>query len=306
VRSALFETRVGRISPSFCCHPILFLNSPCAHRGRDLAPESSRALASESIPKRISRVLDAARIRDEFRKRKALELEGGDNGPAAKKHRGSIAAGGSCREPRGKTSKGKKTANDKGKDETPRIQPGESLAHFNRYVFVGLIHVISLILPRLRRVEDNMRPLVRSAISSASSHARRTVKSDLQSDTASTLPSSMKPKRKHPVSDSDSSDSDKVPPARARATEFETARSSAPRRLNDIAQAPPSFTRLPKERGSAAALARLKGEKRGISKAEGVISMVQRARMEEERERAVKRYRELKAAKNREREDADG
>jgi hypothetical protein len=131
-------------------------------------------------------------------------------------------------------------------------------------------------------------------MSSASAHVRRATKDDPAGTKKKVLSGSSKDKRR--AAESEDSHDDEIPP-KTRATDFETTNSSAPRRLNDIAQAPPSFVRLPKERGSAAALARLKGEKRGSSKAEGVVSMAQRARMDEERERAVKRYRELKAAK---------
>jgi hypothetical protein len=142
-----------------------------------------------------------------------------------------------------------------------------------------------------------MRPLVRSAMSTASSHVRRTTKGDpADIEKKGHVAPSTQSKGKRPASDLDNSDAEEVP-SKKRATDFETTSSSAPRRLNDIAQAPPSFARLPKERGTAAAIARLKGEKTGTPKADGVVSMAQRARMEEERERAVRRYREMKAAK---------
>lgn len=70
--------------------------------------------------------------------------------------------------------------------------------------------------------------------------------------------------------------------------EFQVLSTSAPRRLNDIAQEPPMMRKLP----------------RGVTKNDvarlDVLSMAQRAMMEEERERAVKHYRELKARKLRE------
>lgn len=66
---------------------------------------------------------------------------------------------------------------------------------------------------------------------------------------------------------------------------------SAPRRLNDIAHAPPEFKNLP--RG-----AEDKSKKYGVGK-EGVISMKQKMMMEEEREKAIVRYRALKERRRR-------
>jgi hypothetical protein len=70
--------------------------------------------------------------------------------------------------------------------------------------------------------------------------------------------------------------------------DFVVHSSSAPRRLNDIAQAPPEFKKLP--RGAAA----LYGGT-GSAKREGVLSMAQKSMMEQEREKVIMRYRELKA-----------
>jgi hypothetical protein len=70
--------------------------------------------------------------------------------------------------------------------------------------------------------------------------------------------------------------------------EFAEHSSSAPRRLNDIAQAPPEFKKLP--RGATAVNGGI-----GSGKREGVLSMAQKSMMEQEREKAITRYRELKA-----------
>lgn len=77
-----------------------------------------------------------------------------------------------------------------------------------------------------------------------------------------------------------------------RPKEFATASSSAPRRLNDIAQAPPEFKRLP--RGAVQATTR-GASGTGSGKREGVLSMAQKMMMEQEREKAILRYREMKA-----------
>ena len=70
--------------------------------------------------------------------------------------------------------------------------------------------------------------------------------------------------------------------------EFERHSSSAPRRLNDIAQAPPEFKKLP--RGAAIVNGGL-----GSGKREGILSLAQRSMMEKERESAIARYREMRA-----------
>ena len=60
---------------------------------------------------------------------------------------------------------------------------------------------------------------------------------------------------------------------------------SAPKRLNDIAQAPPEFKRAPARPSKVT----------GPEKAQSVISMAQKAMLDQERLKAIARYRELKA-----------
>lgn len=74
-------------------------------------------------------------------------------------------------------------------------------------------------------------------------------------------------------------------PKRASQTaEMDFPKADQRRRLNDIVQAPPTFTKLPR------------GVKSTTTEAAktGVVSLAQKHMMELERERAVKRYRELK------------
>src|SRR6266545_8325864 len=81
----------------------------------DVAP-GKVSLQNEAIPKAAARVLNAQIIRDEFRKKRKLEGEGGDE--AVK----------SC-------SKRRKTDKTRPNEQPSlRIQPGESLQHFNRCV----------------------------------------------------------------------------------------------------------------------------------------------------------------------------
>jgi hypothetical protein len=70
-----------------------------------------------------------------------------------------------------------------------------------------------------------------------------------------------------------------------RPTEFQVTSSSVPRRLNDIAKAPPEFKKFP--RGAASSTI--------TGRADGVLSMSQKLMMDQERTMAIARYRELKA-----------
>jgi hypothetical protein len=83
-----------------------------------------------------------------------------------------------------------------------------------------------------------------------------------------------------------------------RPKEFATTSSAAPRRLNDVAMAPPELKKLP--RGAAKRSASGGKAKAGATAAAGVLSMAQRAMMEVERENAIRRYREMKERKAKE------
>jgi hypothetical protein len=143
-------------------------------------------------------------------------------------------------------------------------------------------------------VEDDLRPMVKSAMESGRSVARKATREELERKQAA-----KKSKAQRSESPSDE------PPSNPRASQPKaaakqhnadrpvkdfvgrSAMASAPKRLNDIALAPPEFKKLP--RG---------GNKLGAgasSKSDGVLSMAQKAMMEQEREKAVARYRELKA-----------
>lgn len=129
-----------------------------------------------------------------------------------------------------------------------------------------------------------MRLVVKSAIQSSSAQARRVKKSEIQAKGQPKPESSKTTKHTDPSPSPPPTPQSKHP---ARATEFQKNSTSAPRRLNDIAQAPPEFKKLP--RG-----AEDKSNKNGGAGKEGVISMKQKLMMEEEREKAIVRYRALK------------
>lgn len=79
-------------------------------RGIDLAPQKS--LADEPIPKSVSRVLDSARIRREYREKKRKSDDCDNDIPQGKRRRQHV--------------------NNEGDEGTLKIKPGETIAHFNK------------------------------------------------------------------------------------------------------------------------------------------------------------------------------
>ncbi|KAH9001615.1 hypothetical protein EDB92DRAFT_1827798 [Lactarius akahatsu] len=236
-------------------------------RGADLAPPGAgngTTLSTEAIPKSISRVLEAARIRAEYRqKKRARQLEEGahDGGDG---HAPTLAKGKKRRRAAADSDAGKSTIG---------IQPGESLKHFNR------------------RVEDHMRPLVQSAMRASAATERKERKAATVNGTPreSKARSSVGKAEGTTTTPSTAAGCDK---GRDRPKEFATISSARPRRLNDIATAPPELKRLPRRRASDL------GAKPARTKAVGsVLLMAQRAMMETERENVIRRYREMKERK---------
>ena len=132
---------------------------------------------------------------------------------------------------------------------------------------------------------------------------QKAVKNAKSDPSGSTAPQSKKKAGKAPATDdSDSEDAATSKPIqpiksgkaseKVKPTDFATFSASAPRRLNDIAQAPPELKKLP--RGAKASKAADVGAKGAASLREGAMSMAQKAMLEEERERVIKAYRELK------------
>ena len=145
-----------------------------------------------------------------------------------------------------------------------------------------------------------MRPLVKSAVQSSSTHMRKLAKGtsnkvDEKSGKTSNLsgpiasagkmeqPRNFTRPRPKPDSAQDRVEDQKVP-----STEFEKASTSAPKRVNDIVQAPPQIKHLPRNAKKIVATSG-KGKK-----SDAVISMAQKVMMEAERENVIQRYRELK------------
>jgi acyl-CoA synthetase (NDP forming) len=104
-------------------------------RGADLAPPSNNngaGIGTERIPKSAARVLDAARIRAEYRQKRARQQIDGsdanhDHAPKPAPHKKRRTDAGAGVEKGMVLAKGKRHPVD-----TIEIQPGESLKHFNR------------------------------------------------------------------------------------------------------------------------------------------------------------------------------
>lgn len=244
-----------------------------SQQGEDMAPGKEQ-LSKEAIPKSFSRVIYASKIREEWRANKR-KLEEAVPAPHAEKRRKLTAS-----------NEDKHTQNAEGKTKGKliksllKIKPGESIQHFNR------------------RVEDDMRPLVKTAMQSSNAVSRNTGKAEIhakakkrrQNNTTTKAPldEDEKAKTKSTQKLIQPSPTHIVGQHSGPYKEFAEHLSSAPRRLNDIAQAPPEFKKLP--RGATDPHGGI-----GSRKREGVLSMAQKSIMEQEREKAIARYRELKA-----------
>ncbi|KAI0653012.1 hypothetical protein C8Q70DRAFT_937970 [Cubamyces menziesii] len=245
-----------------------------AESGNDLGPVSRRSIENEEIPKSAARVLNAAKVQQEFAKKRKGQADDGA-GPSRKKRKqeSAIAEGSGA------------AANSQ-----LRIMPGESMAHFNR------------------RVEDAMRHSVREAMQISSAKMRKARKEELEEKSTKTTPDRRSRSKSRGRSDNDSgSDSDdgRAKPTSRRTgvkddkpKDFEKVSTSAPKRLNDIVQAPPDLKKLPRKAKKLAEQGGIKKGEGAKTLREGVLSMAQKAHMEEERERAIRLYREMKRGKS--------
>ena len=134
-----------------------------------------------------------------------------------------------------------------------------------------------------------MRPLVKSAVQSSLAFTRNKVKAEKEAHAEAKKAKHGSSQTKK-VQSTEETTFDISPPPRidkhaGRPKEFQVASSSAPRRLNDIAKAPPEFKKLPRGASSTTV----------TGKADGVLSMSQKLMMDQERTMAIARYRELKA-----------
>jgi len=241
----------------------------------DLAPPKE-ILSKDAIPKGVARVLNAAQIRAEWReknKNKKRQLEedpsSHSNLPRNKKR---MRLGGEGDERGGRRESEQTTA--------LQIQSGESLSHFNR------------------RVEDSLRGSIRSAVKSSAVKQREarkekelTNKSNKSSKSFPSHPSQSSTGKPAGRAEDSTTTTHTDKTAKQRAVDFTSISTSAPRRLNDIVQAPPDLKTLP--RGAKKVSQVTKPTPSG-SLRDGVLSMAQRAMLDEERERVIKLYREMK------------
>ncbi|KAG1720781.1 hypothetical protein EDB19DRAFT_1646877 [Suillus lakei] len=211
----------------------------------------------ETVPKSVARILNAEKIRHEFREKKRKIVEpNGDECPQLKRRRPASDV-------------------NSRKEEMLKIQSGETIAHFNK------------------RVESSMMPLIRTAMQESSAQAKTMINNASRADVSNPSPptSTNTPPSRTDASNLSPLTFTNTPQRqhRDKPKEFRVSSTSAPRRLNDIAQEPPRFGKLP--RGARS------GKESSKEKVAGILSMAQKAMMEEERENIIKRYRELKAKK---------
>lgn len=130
-----------------------------------------------------------------------------------------------------------------------------------------------------RRVEDDLRPLVKSAMQTARAIERSAAKQERDARAAK---KDITPKHTDQTDGSNATRHRDLSPAPSPSPkEFATA---LPKRLNDIAQAPPEFKKLPR---GALTVPSKKGD---------ILPMSQRLLMEKERQSAIQRYRNLRAS----------
>lgn len=134
-----------------------------------------------------------------------------------------------------------------------------------------------------------MRGDVRTAMQTSSSVARKVKKEEAISKGKQSKSNPIQGKKTKPDSEDDAEEEGKSNQStQSQPKEFTVLSTSTPRRLNDIVMAPPEIKRLP--RG-----AKLKNQvSSSQSLKDGVLSMAQKAMLEEERERAIRLYREMK------------
>ena len=233
-----------------------------------MAPGKQR-LGHETVPKSVERILNAAKIRDDWRKKRKREDDVGDVHDGTRKRN-------KVREEDG--SELSRHAAVIERQKIPVIRPGETLLQFNQCVTLA-VSSLTTCPSRYRRVEAHMRPLVKSAMQTSSAVSRKIQKIEQEAEREK---KKSKPSLKLPEPQANRSslpdDHEDHP------KDFLKTSSSVPRRLNDVVTAPPILKRSP--RG-------VKAER----KRTGILSMAQQAMMEAEREKAILRYRKMKESK---------
>lgn len=153
-----------------------------------------------------------------------------------------------------------------------------------------------MICAHARRVESSLRGTVRDAMQVSAAHGRKAKKEAEEAKKAAAASKSQRSyenttKSKSTAVDAVDSQSQKE---RNGPTEFTAVRTSAPRRLNDIVQAPPELKKLPRGAKSKHLLGGREDGPQSRSLRDGALTMARKAMLEEERKRAVRMYREMK------------
>ena len=143
-----------------------------------------------------------------------------------------------------------------------------------------------------------MRPLVKSAVESSRATTRNKARAEkiAHAEAKKAKQGNGQPPKKVRFTEEETTRD--IPPRldnnkhAGRPKEFQVASSSIPRRLNDIAKAPPEFKKFPRGASSSSTVVT-------TGRAEGVLSMSQKLMIDQERTIVIARYRELKAERQR-------
>ena len=157
-----------------------------------------------------------------------------------------------------------------------------------------------------------MRPMIRTAMKNTTSISKQKFKESVKDSKDSDKKGKGKSAGNDEVEEDDegqstSSKSKKKNTGgqRSPSPEFAQNSSSAPKRLNDIAQAPPQFSSAPRLQRLVQKAKEKKSKEVDDDEnddANGIVSAQQKRMMELEREKAINRYRSLKEAKLKDRQ----
>ena len=246
------------------------------------------------------RILNGMATQQNFRAKGGRSSEDtGERRPkkaSAASSKGDQSGAGKVAEPTNQNSKGKgkgkasETENGEGKskkgekEKVPGIMPHESLAEYNRRIESILRPGVSAAIKSANHRKKDMEKEAQRAKEDRKRRAKEAEEAEGEAEEEGGAAAGGKgKKRKHDVSDP--------------ALEFASAPTT--RRLNDIAEAPPQLPTLrvakEKDKKKASVWAAKGAGKSGLSPAQERI-------LAEERERVIKRYREIKAGKEAERE----
>jgi hypothetical protein len=241
-------------------------------RGSNLPPSSN---SYDDAPRSAMRIINSLSTQTAFRAKGGRTSE--DTGERRK--RTNAESGVSGQGGKEKPSKPGKDASSATTMAKPKIMPHESLAEFNRRVEASLRGGVTQAIKSANAKKtafENAKKKEKEERKRAAAGGDQTEEDKASTTTTTTTTTTPRGKRKHDVTDD--------------ALEFASA--PGPRRLNDIAQAPPALPQL-----------RVSGDKETKSawtakgKGKSGLSAGQERLMEQERERVIKRYREMKAAK---------